>query len=92
MLFVDLGLMMGSSFPSGDESLSATCSSSEALSARAGKKKDKYQLKFVLGSGNWRLMCEFLFLFLPGQRDPASGHRYYKQQDTEMCSFPCPSS
>lgn len=93
MLFVDLGLMMGSRFPSGDERLSATYSPREALSARGRKKKkDKYQLTFVLGSGNWSLMCELLFISLPGQRDPASGHRYYKQQDTEMCSFPCPSN
>lgn len=38
MLFVDLGLMMGSRFPSGDESLSATYSPREALSARGRKK------------------------------------------------------
>lgn len=42
VLFVDLGLMMGSCFPSGDESLTATYCSSEALYAR-GKKKKKRQ-------------------------------------------------
>lgn len=48
VLFVDLGLMMGSCFPSGDESLTATYCSSEALYARGKKKKkDKHQLKFI---------------------------------------------
>lgn len=41
MPFVDLGLMMGSCFPSGDESLPATYNSSEALCVRGEKKKKK---------------------------------------------------
>lgn len=61
MPFVNLGLMMGSCFPSGDESLSATYNSSEALCVRGEeKKKDKHQLKLILYSGSWNLMCEFL--------------------------------
>jgi len=39
MPFVDLGLMMGSCFPSGDESLSATYNSSEAFCVRGDKKR-----------------------------------------------------
>lgn len=60
MPFVDLGLMMGSYFPSGDQSLSATYNSSEAACVKGAKKKDKHQLKLILYSGNWSLMCEFL--------------------------------
>lgn len=45
VLFVDLGLMMGSCFPSGDESLSATYCSSEGLYATGGKKKRQTSAK-----------------------------------------------
>lgn len=54
MPFVDLGLMMGSCFPSGDESLSATYNSSEALCVR-GEEKKKGQTSTEVNSLLWEL-------------------------------------
>lgn len=56
MPFVDLGLMMGSCFPSGDESLSAAYNSSEALCVRGEKrKKKKSQTSTKINSVVWEL-------------------------------------
>lgn len=55
MPFVDLGLMMGSCFPSGDESLPATYNSSEALCVRGEKKKKKRQTLTETNSVLWEL-------------------------------------
>lgn len=54
MPFLNLGLMMGSCFPSGDESLSATYNSSEALCVR-GEEKKKGQTSTEVNSLLWEL-------------------------------------